>query len=266
MEIVSLIKTFSGEEWVYPSLNSIYPFVSKIVMVHSNISWTGKTGNRVVPVVKKYIEEKDTEKKIIELQFDTSDQRKQCDHGYQWIKSNLKPDFVMLNDLDEIWDEDNLFKLREWLRNPGKKGKICSYTCRMLTYIKHPRFRIIPPEKSDPVTIVHPKLENLGNNFRGRGLNPKIHNNNIFFHHFNFVRFKLEDIKSKFIESHSSEDQIHIPWEEWKEGKWDKLPHCHNFQPAIGYERNWYAVEIIKASDLPKTVQELDLSFDAWGA
>ena len=106
LKVIALIKTFSGEEWLYPCLNSIYDYMTKIVMVHSLVSWTGIKADRVRPVAAQWKAEYDQEGKLVEITVEEKDQRQQCDIGYQYIKKNFLCDYVMLVDLDEIWEKE----------------------------------------------------------------------------------------------------------------------------------------------------------------
>ena len=111
MRIIALYKTFSGEEFVEASIESIYNSVSEIVMVHSNVSWSGEKGNTVLPVVQRWAEEKDKKNKIINLVGDFRDQNAQYNHGLSFIRRKLGfYDFVLLIDTDEVWDRDNLYR------------------------------------------------------------------------------------------------------------------------------------------------------------
>ena len=67
MKIVALYKTFSGNEFIEDSLNSIYNYVEKIVCVNSNISWSNSVGNTVHSKVMDWKNKYDIENKIINL-------------------------------------------------------------------------------------------------------------------------------------------------------------------------------------------------------
>ena len=57
MRIIALYKVFSGEEWLKPSVLSILPFVEKVVLLTSNVSWIGGRGNPSLPVVRELVRE-----------------------------------------------------------------------------------------------------------------------------------------------------------------------------------------------------------------
>jgi len=109
--IVALYKTFSGEDFVASSIESIYDSCYKIVFVHSRYSWTGEEGNTVAPVVEAWKAKNDKSNKIVNLYTDINQQNEQYDFGFNYIKKHFHEcDFLMLIDTDEVWDNTELKK------------------------------------------------------------------------------------------------------------------------------------------------------------
>ena len=251
LKVIALIKTFSGEEWLYPCLNSIYDYMTKIVMVHSLVSWTGIKADRVRPAAAQWKAEYDREGKLVEITVEEKDQWQQCDIGYQYIKKNFLCDYVMLVDLDEIWEKEMLDRAFARMR---ADWRFSAYRCKMWTYIKYPLIKIWPPDPVDTTVFVLAKMPDLGMGFRGRYIEPSFLMRDVYFHHFNFVRRKMSDILDKFNVSHGSEGLLHESWQNWLK-IWKQLPHRQDFQPARGFEKNWRYTEIIGRQDLPESVR-----------
>ena len=134
LNIVVLMKTFRGEEFILPAILSVYNYVSKIVIINSNISWTGWKRNTCIEEIEK-LKNFDTQNKIVSLRYDTTDQTAQVDYGFTWIKKNLRADYAMILDSDEVWDDSDLVRALDYIHaRPNRKV----YRCQMRTYIKHP--------------------------------------------------------------------------------------------------------------------------------
>ena len=151
VKVAVMIKTFSGEEWVHPCLKSLYNYVDKIVLVNSDVSWTGEKGNLTKNAITTFRANEDKDNKIVEIECNTTDQIQQCDIGFKYIKDHGY-DFAMLVDFDEIWDQTNLQKAFNVLQLNSKFPG--AMMCGMRTYIKYPIYRIKPPEPNTPTVFV----------------------------------------------------------------------------------------------------------------
>jgi hypothetical protein len=251
MKIVALIKTFSGHEFATSSLDSIYDFCEKIIYVHSNKSWSGKEGNTVYSIVENWKKEYDKKDKIINLYGDWTNQDSQYDYGFQFIKKNLESDFIMLVDTDEIWDKQNLDLSRMYLTN---HKNINAFSCNMHTYIKNPLWKVQPCEPCKPIIFIRNSVNNMLG-VRGNGINPKLYMNNVYMHHFCYVRETENEIKDKFINSEIGDKNVSNDYNDWKINKWDKLPNVFDFHPTKGAETCWHSIKIINKNELPITVQ-----------
>lgn len=248
MKLIALLKCFSGEEFLEPCLKSIYKHVEKIIIVNSNISWTGNLGNRCKPVLDKLIEKGfDYQNKIIQLDCNTKNQKVQCEFGWNYIKHNLKCDYVMLVDTDEIWDNANIIRAKEYLIN---KPGFNAYRSRIYTYLKSIYYRVHPVEMLEPVVFLNAHLEHMGEQARGCSITPIFYMKDVFYHHFVFVRKNFDLVLEKLINSHSSEGQAVEPLDWWIGEKWNKIPEGNNFQPAIGYQHIWGSIKVIDNNEL----------------
>ena len=253
MKIVALIKCWSGEEFLEPSVESIINHVEKVVLLYSEVSWIGGTGNPSAAVIanlkKKY------PNKIVVLRHDESNQLKHCDYGYKYIQSHFDCDYVQLIDSDEPWDDTDYIKAKEFLaRNPGYKA----YRTQMYTYIKSPFYRVDPIEPLKPVCFIRPDLPNMGTEARACTIEPFAVMPDVYCHHFVFVRSHVNKVFEKLIQSHVSEKQPYEPLPTWITEVWNKLPDYNRqrfpngFHPAIGFGHNWKNLKVVEKDDLPK--------------
>ncbi len=260
MKIVSLTKTFSGDEFVIAAIKSLYSFVDNFVFVNSDVSWTGKTGNTVKPIIEKWKKENDKENKIINFDCNARNQQQQYDSGYNYIRENLDADWIMVFDTDEVWDFTNIERARNLLKTSNNYNAIA---CNMHTYIKSPFYRVTPPEYCKPTAFIRPIFHGL-QGIRGNGVTPRLFVEELFFHHFTYVRSKEKDVFDK-IQTSLLGDQEDVPCtrlvniKKWKREKWDKMPKAYNFHTTKGFEKSWHRLKTIKETDLPTSVQGTDI-------
>lgn len=256
MNIVALYKTFRGEEFLEASIRSIYDRVHKIVLVNSEISWTGRKGNTCKEVIKKFV---DTENKLISIDCDTSNQLEQCDIGFQYIKYHFDCDFVMLIDTDEVWDNKNLDSAIKCLEDDPRHDVV--YRVGIYTYIKSPYYRVTPIEPLKPVVFVSTKRNYLGSSQRCHGLESVTMQTkdklSIFYHHFVYVRKDFNTVLEKIISSHVSENREYQDMSEWIPQVWNRLPRLQGkwkdgFHPAIGFQGHWSKLEKVELKSLPE--------------
>jgi len=257
MRIVAFLKVWSGEEWIHACVESILPFVEKVVILTSDVSWIGGHGN---PSLEKIAELKSWyPDRIIHLEHNEPNQLKHCDFAYQWIRENLECDYIQLIDSDELWDKAEYEKAIKFLEeNPGHKA----YRTQMYTYIKSPYFRIDPPEALKPVCFIRPDLEDMGAEPRGCGILPFVTMEDVWCHHFVFVRYHFNKVLEKLVQSHVSEKQPYEEMQIWIPEIWNKLPNYNEelypkgFHPAIGFGRNWKSIKVMSLSELPEVLQQ----------
>lgn len=250
--VVALYKTFDGEEFVRQSVESIYHKVTKIVMVHSRKAWDNSTeGNRVAPVMKEWIEKYDTDKKIIELWTDETNQEAQYKLGFLHIKTHLLCDWIMLIDSDEVWDDENWARAQFHLE---KNFHADALHCKMHTYIKEKHYRVHPPEQACPTVFIRKSIREMVG-VRGNKIKPKICMDGVFFHHFTLVRDNEDDIRRKIKTSNEQDGELAVDVDWWMDNVWANIPKVKDFHITKGYESSWHSLMTIGREQLPATMR-----------
>lgn len=247
MKIVAITKTFRGEEFALASLEAIYPYVSKVVYVHSNESWAGRTGNTVIHEISKH---PDPERKIEHIKLNSRDQAAQYQAGYECAEAHYDYDYLMMVDTDEVWARADLEKAIQHLRS-NQTAK--AFTCNMWSYIKSPFFRVTPKDRLTPVVFIRKgcKIEGI----RGCGLVPKFHMQDVWMHHFCSVRKSLDEVWAKHEDSCGVEKVPKVDKSFWIQQKWNKLPTSNNLLPLSNYAHHWESVRVIGIVDLPEVLR-----------
>ncbi len=258
MKIIALYKTFSGEEFVEASIESIYKFVDKIIFLHSNINWLGeKKRNIVRSVVENWRKKNDNENKIVNANEDYADQEEQYNYGINLIKRNYNYDYIMLIDTDEIWDEENFNRAIEYLKN--NKDEYNAFTCYMHTFIKTIFYQIDPPEWCHPTVFISNKIEEIKGP-RGMDILPKRFMEDIYFYHFSYVRDNLEKVLAKIkLSTHADKSVKCTDLDIWIKEKWNKLPFAKDFHTSVGYEKSWHSIKQVYVADLPGVLFDKDI-------
>lgn len=253
MKLIALYKTFSGEDFVIASIESIYKHCDKIVFVHSNYSWMGEKGNTVAPVVENWCKLHDVEHKIINLYTNINDQEKQYDFGVDYIKKHITSasnDFIMLIDTDEVWDDVQLVKA---LKLIDSNSNYTAFSIMLHTYIKSIFYRITPPEWCRPTAFVRssvPKLVGI----RGNNTSPKLLLEDVYMHHFTYVRLKEKDVIDKIKRTTFTEKEVIFDLDWWIREKWNKLPYAKDFHTVKSATTSWHEIRVISLNELPETM------------
>ena len=252
LSIVALYKTFSGQDFVTSSIESIYPFVQKVVMVHSNYSWTGEKGNTVAPIVEKWKKANDNENKIINLYTDIKDQSSQYEFGLAYIEITLKCDYILLIDTDEIWDASELNKLFDYA---SKYKEVDAFSISLHTYIKSIFYRIVPKEWCQPTVLVKSHLTKL-DGIRGSSVKNKMYLEDVYMHHLTYVRLDDRDVMKKILTTASTEKVGLVDIKDWVTNKWNKLPYATNFHTVNYAKESWKSVRVIEFNELPEVMKQ----------
>lgn len=257
-KVVALCKTFGGTEFVEAAIEALYDFVDRFVFVNSTRNWLGEPGvNTVLPVINTWAMAHDQKGKIIPINGDWAAQREQYEVGYEFITKNLKCDWVLMFDTDEVWDYSNLDVAAREMRQSPEYNALGAY---MHTYIKSPFYRVTPPEMCKPTVLIRPIFQRVIG-IRGNGVRPRKVPDNLFFHHFTYVRYREADVMKK-VQTTLMGDREDVPscalvdMERWKEKKWDKLPKAMNFHTTKGFEPSWHKIRVVSERELPSTVRD----------
>jgi glycosyltransferase involved in cell wall biosynthesis len=256
MNIVALYKGFEGTEFLDASIESIYPHVSKIVVINSDVSWSGNTGNTVHKYVDDWKDRCDGENKIVNIMGSWTDQYQQYMHGIKYCQENLKFDYFLIIDTDEVWDDDNLERAKGVLA--ADNGNHSGFHVRMYTYVKSPFYRVEPVEPCTPMTFCKSDIPDFGG-IRGSGVHPSLIMENVYFHHFCYVRLGDDVIRRKFTNSHIGDKADHSHCDRWMSRVWNRIPRATNFHPTSGSERCWQRTRIIGPHELPASVRCKDI-------
>lgn len=260
LRIVGLVKTFSGHEFITAAIEEVYPFLEKIVFVNSDVGWAGERGNTVKPVVEAWQKEHDTEGKIIHLDCNQQLQYAQNNVGYDYIRTNFDPDWIMVFDTDEVWDEISLNTAMNVLKKAVTYNAVAAH---MHTYLKSPLYRVTPHEYCKPTVFVRPVHHSLLG-IRGNSVSPRLISDDLYFHHFTYVRDNEEDIFKK-IQTSLLGDQEDVPttqlvdMEKWKETKWKNILRCRNLHTTAKFEKSWAKVKRVTVEDLPVSCRKLPI-------
>jgi hypothetical protein len=254
MKVLALYKTFDGEEFIEASVASIYEHVDTIVMVHSDVSWTGQTGNTARPAAIGWCDRYDYAGKVHHVSISTPTQEEQYRAGIEYIDEHELPyDVVMVVDCDEVWDDANLSAALDKVRNDDRKS--AAYSARMKTYIKTIFYRIEPDKGIPTVFLRNPRLLlQSARAWKGPDIMPL---GSLYFHHFSCVRTSREKIRQKIEASCVGDDsETLVDLDEWFREKWDKLPAATDLHPFAGRADFWKRVCPVWIDDLPPAVVE----------
>lgn len=255
MEIVALYKVWRGHEFFKASLLSIYNHVSKIVIVSSNRSWTGVSGNTALSVVEGF---DDKLKKIEVVNTDKLSQEEQYEVGQKYINTNhSKADWILLIDTDEVWTETAWCHAMNALFANTKD--VNAWNCKLHTYIKSTRYRIIETEAAaTPIVFIRASIMIAG--VRANEVMPRQWLDNVVIHHFSLVRDSYEEVLQKILTSCAGDKYDTLSdMEQWKAEVWDKIPngecrHYYNNQDKL-----WVRFVEVPENYIPKSCVETGL-------
>ena len=251
MEIVAFYKAFQGHEWIEASIESIYNYVSKIVIFNTNINWSNqKDINTIKPVVEEWKKNNDHLDKIMQIDFNSNDQTAQYVEGFKYIKQNFKHDFIMAIDTDEVWDDFNFTKAIQCMSN---NPNVQVFHTDMLTYVKSPFYRVDPPELCKPSVFY--RNGDLYKHCRSHPPCNWIIMSDVLYHHFTYVRDNEDDIIKKIALCSAGEKLPSVDLNKWKIEKWDKLPNATNFHCDPAYTHSWQRCKVIDLNGLPFAVR-----------
>ena len=256
MKIVSLCKTHSCNIFLEAAIEGIYRYVDYIVFVNSNINWLGQhKKNECVETINRWKAANDVDNKIMCIENNASTQFDQCNFGYKFIRDSLKADWIHIFDTDEIWDEYMFKRLIDYAKYP-QYNAICAH---MYTYLKSIYYVVTPPEYCKPTVLLRPVYDDIPGT-RGNILKPKLVPDDLFFHHYTYVRETEEEVFQK-IRTTLVGDKEDVPqcqlvdFDKWKKNKWDKILTAKNLHTTKYYEKSWAKIKKIGKNELPQTLR-----------
>jgi len=256
MKIVGLCKALTCADFLPAVLDGIYDQLDQIVFLYPQKAWDGaEVVNEVKPFVRQWRRINDYAFKIVEMETDHIKQSLQYTYTINQIINTMHPDWILLFDTDEVWDSKQLKKLIEIALENDIVNAIHT---GMRTYIKSPLYRIDPAEPCRPCVLVR-AIPGICQGVRGNQTFPRYVAEDIYFHHFSYVRTTEEEVFRKARLSTLSDGLQLVDMDQWKKEKWDMLPSVHNFHTTLGAEKCWQNVKVIDEKILPAAVRELSI-------
>lgn len=256
--IIGLCKTNSCNEFIEAILfNLLACKCDKIVFVHSDKNWLNQESpDDLKDIIKEWKAKYDKGNQIIQLEYvsENPNQAEQYHLGYRYIKENFPTcEWIYIFDSDEYIDDTNWDRLIKYAKDYWSYNSIAT---NMYTYIKSPFFRVEPSEFCKPTIFIRPVRESL-QHIRGNGLFPKIIPEDLYIHHFTYVRKNEEDVFKKIWTSLQG-DRDDVPQTQlvdmdfWVKEKWNKLPFCKDLHTTKHFEKSWHSIKNITLNELPK--------------
>ncbi len=289
MKTVAVYRILYGEDYIRESLESIYPFVDKILILFTDKVWKEKTGvvyfgheiifphafDNVRNVVAKWKTEHDPEDKIVIEEDYFNLPCGQLTHIINKIvMPRWNPDVIMYVEPDEVWKQSNLqFLFNHIGRCPSTKG-FC--VCRIEFWKSHKhafryyswrqRFYIFN-NTSVGGQINRKEIGNTnngGNELHCRGLldvNKKDGERHVAdVHHFAYACSPRTVFWKHLTGLAFSPGIDSMPCEDWYDRVWRPWQYTPDrvtsLCPSRGYERNIPDVEPYPFEELPEAIQK----------
>lgn len=255
--LIALYKAYRGGEWFRASLESVQPHTDGAVIVFGTSPWlddlqlpencTGPmqsfckahSGYPIVTSFGKFQRQED-----------------QYNAGLDAIREEFGEDAaVLVVDTDEIWDSKRLSRVRRAITgDPNCDGLQYGLRCKLRTYLKSPLYQVWPPESAGAlVALRSPNVKCELGRFRNVASAPM--KDEVWFHHFSYVREDPRDIEEKFHATSSQEGTPSNP--KWLTDVWPRLPLGTDLHMTPNSEPLWKQIKIISPASLPPVVRDL---------
>lgn len=225
MKLGAIIPVLNEWRFLPAVAGQLFKIVDHIIILRNTISQSR------APVKFGPVPQLDSRIKIIQGTWD--DEAIQRNFGINYLCNDLKCDYVLTIDSDEIFLDNDLLALQSVCNTNIHKA----IGGRLWTYWKTPEYRIDPPEGIVPCIAVKKNVHFLHH----RALNEYLFQSNIWFHHLSYVRTN-DDLKEKLrIFGHSTEvlpDWYKKIWKRWDKNK--EMLDLHPTHPAC-YKQAIYA-------------------------
>lgn len=257
--IVAQYKLFFGDEWLEASVDSIAPYVYKILFVISDVAWgddpknpkiKGDDFNAIIEALNKKYPGK------LHVHYGTwNEQLKHVQAGLEYIKEIIpEASHCLYIDGDEIYSEKLINKINSLLRN--YRTYQAAIRISYYTYFKTIYYRIEPIKYPNHLVLF--PVTNWIQYVDARNVNAKIIElPELKYEHPAYVRFDDERMRIK-IEAHRETEAIIGDW--YKDVWLNWRPEIRNFHPT--QPELWEGVIQVSKNELPSAMVEVYEKFD----
>jgi hypothetical protein len=253
-KIVAQYKLFFGDEWLEASVDSIAPYVYKILFVVSDLAWGDEIENKKIegdnlePIFLKLKEKYPG--KIIVYRGSWNKQVEHVQAGLDFIKQNIQEaSHCLYIDGDEVYMPKQIKKLIRLSKNP--KYFNSAIRINYNTYFKSIYYRVTPSKGPYSLTLFPLRYYIYYINERNVSAGIKEFPN-IYFEHYSYIRINEKKIQEK-LKTHIAGNEPIL--DNWYERVWlNWTTDTKNFHPTnpIFFE----AIEIIQDDELPSGIKE----------
>ena len=252
-KIVAQYKLFFGDEWLEASVDSIAPYMHRILFVVSDIAWGDDLQNPTIkgdnldPILDK-IRMKYPDKVII-FKGSWNTQLSHVQAGLDYIKQNIsEATHCLYIDGDEIYSRFQITHLLSLTKKIGTFNKAIRISYN--TYFKTIYYKVWPIKYPTALTVF-PIIDWV--HYRdARNVNAKIvERPDMFYEHPGYVRADDEKMRLK-IEAHRETEPIIGDWYNHVWLGW--TPQTKNFHPT--HPDFWEGTIQVNENDLPKVMVE----------
>lgn len=259
-KIVAQYKLFFGDEWLECSVDSIAPYVYKILFVVSDVAWGDDVknpqiqGDDLEPILDK-LKVKYPDKVII-IRGAYNEQLKHVQAGLSYIKKQIpEATHCLYIDGDEIYKQEQIKKLLSLTKN--FKYFNSAIRIQYNLYFKTPYYKIVP-KRWPTALVLFPIRDYIIYLNQRNGVSAKVVDlPNIYYEHLAYVRKDDFSIRNKLLAHSQDIEPINPNWFEDVWLKWDK--NKTNFHP---YNSEWWAkVEELNEVEIDPKILEKFKSF-----
>lgn len=244
MRLIAQYKAHRGGEWFQRSLESIADHVDGVVVALSETSWDGNSlPNNCVETAERWETERPGWFRTTWVESTKSSD--QVSAALAVIRKEYGTDTaVLVIDTDEVWEPAALVALRREIAEHPRAHYFCG---RLYSYLRSPLYQVYPQEAGRPVVALRSAAEqDASNRFLVKNFGPThICGDDVWFHHFTYVRQDEAEIAAKLSATASQEDAPSDP--AWTANVWPNLPLGTNLHMTRGCEHCWPGIKILHA-------------------
>jgi hypothetical protein len=253
MKLIALYKAYSGGEWFEASLDSIKDHVDVIVVMMSATSWTGDDKNDCEEPLQQWRND-NPGVDVCVVRGTWKTQENQYADGLTTIAREFGEDSkVLVIDTDEIWEDDQIMKLRAEMEGDNETFFFRSH---LHTYLKSVLYQVWPLEPADiTVGLASTNVPEVIGRFHpwGKCTGMRHKQTGLVYHHMAYVRESEDKIRDKFRTTSNQESTPSNP--NWFGRVWDKLPFGYNLHMSPGLEHLWEQAHGLLPLMLPDSIR-----------